>query len=647
MTARTPLALLATTAALAIAAPGAIARPLHALFPGDCVSDTSVATCGAGNVSHGLFPPNDVAVSPDGRNLYAAAPVDGAVTAFTRSPAGVLVPAQCLDAVGGPDPCPGPDVPGLTGASAVAVSPDGRSVYVAAQNADAVVRFDRAADGTLTPAGCVGDAGTTVCGASTAEGLDQAIDVAVSDDGASVYVAGFLDDAVVRLDRAASGGLTPQGCIDDAGGPNPCGAGNETAGLNGARAIAPSPDGGSLYVASSADNAVVRLDRAPAGAIAASGQCFDSTGPACTALTGLVNPGGVAVSPDGASVYATSSSSDAVFRFTRAAGGALTAAGCVDDVGGALACASEAEGLDLPVGVAVSPDGEQVLVAGNADSALLRLNRTPSGAIADGGCIATTGGGQCGAGNESSGLSAAGAVAVAPDGGAVFVTSAGSSLAIARVNREIPPACRATTSSGAFGAPQSVALNCADLNGDPLTLSVSDPPLGGTLGTIDQAAHTVEFAPAAGFFGSDAFTYRAVADGKASGDALARLAVGAPPAGGGTGGGAGGGTTVVTRPPKLLALLASAALRVRRGAAVRVALAASAPGTARLEVRQGRRLRATAAKRITRAGRTTITFTGRVRGAPRLAAGRYTVRLTITGTDQQIATDTARLTVAR
>lgn len=80
---------------------------------------------------------------------------------------------------------------------------------------------------------------------------------------------------------------------------------------------------------------------------------------------------------------------------------------------------------------------------------------------------------------------------------------------------------------------------------------------------------------------------------------------------------------------------------------MRVAFAASAAATARLQVLQGRRVRATATKRITRAGRTTITLTGKVRGKPRLAAGRYTIRLTITGADKQTATDTARLTVTR
>ena len=53
----------------------------------------------------------------------------------------------------------------MQGAFAVTVSPDGKSVYVASFSDDAVVRFNRAADGALTAAGCFENLGLTGCGA--------------------------------------------------------------------------------------------------------------------------------------------------------------------------------------------------------------------------------------------------------------------------------------------------------------------------------------------------------------------------------------------------------------------------------------------------------------------------------------------------
>ena len=79
----------------------------------------------------------------------------------------------------------------LDGAESMHVSPDGTSAYVASDYSDAVAVFDRAGDGTLIqkpgPAGCISDTGAGRCRDGTA--LDGARSVAVSPDGRSVYVA--------------------------------------------------------------------------------------------------------------------------------------------------------------------------------------------------------------------------------------------------------------------------------------------------------------------------------------------------------------------------------------------------------------------------------------------------------------------------
>ena len=130
-------------------------------------------------------------------------------------------------------------------------------------------------------------------------GFNTANDVAVSADGKSVYVASSDSNAVVRLNRNPTTGAISQpagsaGCISQPGLPEPCADGH---GLDGVNTWRSAPDGKSVYVASR--NAVVRLTRnTTTGAIgqpAGSAGCISQPGlarsPAPTA-TGSTARGG-------------------------------------------------------------------------------------------------------------------------------------------------------------------------------------------------------------------------------------------------------------------------------------------------------------------------------------------------------------------
>jgi DNA-binding beta-propeller fold protein YncE len=407
-----------------------------ALTPQGCISDVGdPAGCGA--TTEGLNDAAGVAVSPDGASVYAVSAVDDAIVRFNRSPAGVLTPAGCIADVGDAAGC-GTTAQGLDGPSTVAVSPDGASVYAVSAVDDAIVRFDRATNGALSDPSCISDVGDPAgCGA-TAQGLDAVRAVAVSPNGASVYAVSFTDDAIVRFNRGAGGALTPAGCISDVGDPAGCGA--TAQGLDASRTVTVSPNGASVYATSGFDDAIVRFNRSPAGVLTPAG-CIADVGDAAgcgTTAQGLRNAEGVAVSPDGASVYVASLVDDAIVRFNRSAGGALTPAGCIGDFGGVAGCAATVQGLDGAFGVAVSPDGASVYAVSFFDDAIVRFNRAAGGALTPRGCIRDIGpfGPIAGCGANAQGLNLAQEVAVSPDGASVYAVSGDS--AIVRFDRGPP-----------------------------------------------------------------------------------------------------------------------------------------------------------------------------------------------------------------
>jgi DNA-binding beta-propeller fold protein YncE len=337
-----------------------------------------------------------VAVSPDGKSVYVASPASHAVARFKRNTTtgAITQPAGKAGCVSedGSGPCA--DGHGLSAARSVAVSADGKSVYLA--GVGGVARFKRdTTTGALTQpfgsAGCVGGSGVHC---ADGRGLDEPWSVAVSPDGKSVYVASDDPDRtyngeVARLNRDTTTGALTQpagsaGCVSETGetSSGPCADGH---GLTSPYSVAVSPDGKSVYVASTfPSDAVVRLNRnTTTGAItqpAGTAGCVseDGSGP-CADGHALIYVFGVAVSPDGKNVYAASSSSEAVARFNRnTTSGAITqpagTAGCVGS--GSVGCA-DGHGLSGARSVAVSPDGKSVYVASWYQDAVARLNRDP------------------------------------------------------------------------------------------------------------------------------------------------------------------------------------------------------------------------------------------------------------------------------
>lgn len=380
---------------------GAIAQ-----LPGDqaCIAEAENPPTGVCVAGRGLLEPAGIAVAPDGRHVYVAAPGRWAVAAFARElPSGAL---RQLDGTSGcvsADPFAGECAVGrgLTIASDVAMSPDGRNVYVSASVNSAVAAFDRdATTGVLTQLegtdGCVAMPGAPGgCAAGT--GLEGASRVVVSRDGRHVYVLSFHPASAVAVfsrDRR-TGALTQlpgrDACWSATGTDGAC---HVATAFFQPRDLALAPDGRSLYVVTTGSNSLVAFQRSmttgallqlplPAGCISNDGSDGVGTGGTCADGVALDAPSAVTVSRDGRNVYVASLMSSALAAFARdPRTGLLTQlpneAACTSRDGTGGACAS-GTGLGGATAVAISRDGRNVYVGGMFDSAIAAFARRRKG----------------------------------------------------------------------------------------------------------------------------------------------------------------------------------------------------------------------------------------------------------------------------
>jgi DNA-binding beta-propeller fold protein YncE len=161
------------------------------------------------------------------------------------------------------------------------LSPDGRFLYVASRAGDQILLFSRgAADGALTPVaaptGCVNETGANGCG--EAKGLGSPVALAFGPGGATLYSANERADAIAVFDRDTETGLIEEkpgldGCVSNTGWANPMNPHTEEQcqdgiGLDGVDSLAISPDGAALYAAAGLSDGLAVFERAPDGTLA-------------------------------------------------------------------------------------------------------------------------------------------------------------------------------------------------------------------------------------------------------------------------------------------------------------------------------------------------------------------------------------------
>ncbi|OQX29883.1 MAG: hypothetical protein B0D92_01245 [Spirochaeta sp. LUC14_002_19_P3] len=307
---------------------------------------------GTGGVD-GLDAAQSVAVSKDGKNVYVTGGLDNALAVFTRdtSTGSLTYSTVFKDGTGGVD--------GLGDAVFVTVSQDGKNVYVAGYGENALAVFNRdTSTGELTYSAVIKD-NDALTGGGNVDGLEGATAVAVSQDGKNVYVAGRSDRALAVFTRDTTGALTFSTVFKDGSG--------GVDGINGASSVVVSEDGKNVYVAGSDDNALAVFNRdTSTGALTYSAVIKDND-----ALTGGGNVDGLesarslTISQDGKNVYVAGSLDSALAVFNRdTSTGVLTFSTVFKDGTDGV------DGLDGAWSVAVSEDGENVYVAGWEDNAL-------------------------------------------------------------------------------------------------------------------------------------------------------------------------------------------------------------------------------------------------------------------------------------
>jgi DNA-binding beta-propeller fold protein YncE len=243
---------------------------------------------------------------------------------------------------------------GMGSTQHVAISPDGRNVYASSNDTWGLVAFRRdAKTGKLRQLpgkrGCFTDVSESIPACTPARGLVWAFWVAVSPDGRNVYVTGGIGNAIAVFRRdPATGALTQlpgqAGCVRNRtggttqGGPPASKSGCQLVdGLIYPRTFVVSPDGAFVYAITSDGKTITGFRRDPStGALSPfDGGCVAQAKKArCGKATNLAGGTDLTITRDGRYAYAAAFKGNALTAFSRdPSTGVLTqihrGAGCI------------------------------------------------------------------------------------------------------------------------------------------------------------------------------------------------------------------------------------------------------------------------------------------------------------------------------
>ncbi|MCX7557222.1 beta-propeller fold lactonase family protein [Xanthomonadaceae bacterium JHOS43] len=195
----------------------------------------------------------DLLVSADGKHLYAASPVDNAVTAFARNAATGRLSQIDMEQ----DGLLG--VSGLAGARALALSADGAHLYVAGGFSNAVAIFRRDNDSASANFGKLSFVTMVQAGVNGVSGIEAPLALKLSSTDDHLYVLGGAGDTLVAFSRQKNSGSGNFGRLEQIGRYQNATAG--VLGMNQVRSLTLSADGAHVYVLGADAGTLVHFSR--------------------------------------------------------------------------------------------------------------------------------------------------------------------------------------------------------------------------------------------------------------------------------------------------------------------------------------------------------------------------------------------------
>ncbi|MDF2455799.1 MAG: hypothetical protein K0R51_1792 [Cytophagaceae bacterium] len=283
-----------------------------------------------------MLQPDGMAISPDGKNIYVTSFYESSLITFSRNATTGLLAYQSThtDEVGGVD--------GLNFCLEPVVSSDGKNVYVGSMSDNAVAVFTRnASTGALTYLECHKD------GVAGVDGLANVTALTVSADGHHVYACGGDDNAIALFSRnSGTGALTYLQMVQS------------SSYLEGGNGIMCSSDNLNIYVAVYGSNALVVYNRNPVTGFLTFLQVFQQ-------LYKYSAADQVAMSPDGKNLFLTAQGEGTIYVFSRdLTTGMLTV---VDHVKNNTYGFT---GFERPKSIIITPDGKHVYTSSWVDNAV-------------------------------------------------------------------------------------------------------------------------------------------------------------------------------------------------------------------------------------------------------------------------------------
>jgi hypothetical protein len=484
--------------------------------------------------------PQDIVISSDGSSVYVSNAGSNSISELRRSSTGDLS-AGSGACQGGGAGCTA--VTGMGVPHALALSPDGKTLYartVQDTGSGSLLVFTRASNGALTqktsPDGCWAEVAQANC--RTAAGLsDQSWQMVATNT--NVYATGRNDTVTYYT----FGCINIFGTVYCGYyfGPGGFGGGPYSASPTGTIAIFTRNTTTGVLTQAAEPNGCISNNGTSGGSSTGFGATANPPSTRCiNGSDALYEARGVTMSADGKSVYV--GGQYGIVSYSRASDGALTDKGCLQQPGIGFGCPNTT-GLGDVYRMAVTPAGNDLIASSSAFGGFTFLKRDASTSV----LTERTGVKRCLTYNGSGGacetlgpLGGLGDVAVSGDSMFLYLVNQSNGV-LATMHRDAAPVCQSKTIGVAYQTSVAIPLSCGDVNGDTLALAVSKQPTAGTLGgggTIDPATKSVRYSPPLGFSGTDSFQYVATGQGVQSDPATVTLSVGAappPPPGGGGG----------------------------------------------------------------------------------------------------------------